>query len=176
MTGILFATSTALYAQNPNAPAPASPQPGQPPMVTPPPNMQRRPMSPGYPPSSPLSVLTEEQRTSYSDAMRAMSPKIMELRSQLAAAHKETFEATLTNKFDEDLIRQKALVEAKIQAEMTVLSAKAFSQIQPPLTTEQIEKIKNPQPMIRPMPQQMPPQPPPAAATNHPPSAPPAQQ
>lgn len=120
-----------------------------------------------------MSVLTEAQRNSYMEAMKANRDKLMELRMQVNSMQREIFEATLTNKWDENLIREKAMAQARIEAEMTVLNAKAFSEIQPPLTTEQIEKLKAPPapaPVIRPMPAQ----PPPAAGNNQPaPGSPP---
>ena len=36
---------------------------------------------------------------------------------------------------------------AKLDAELTVMRAKALSQVKPPLSKEQIEKIKHPQPL-----------------------------
>lgn len=111
-----------------------------------------------------MSVLTEAQRNSYMENMKANRDKQMELRMQVNALQKDIFETTLTNKWDENLIREKAMAQAKIEAEMTVLNAKAFSEIQPPLTAEQIDKLKGPPaPMVRPMPPR-----PPSAATNNP--------
>lgn len=114
-----------------------------------------------------MSVLTEAQRNSYQENMKATRDKLMELRMQVNAMQREIFETTLTNKWDENLIREKAMAQARIEAEMTVLNAKAFAEIQPPLTAEQIEKLKSPPaPMIRPMPA-------PRAGTAPAPSSPP---
>jgi Spy/CpxP family protein refolding chaperone len=49
----------------------------------------------------------------------------------------------LSENFDETAVREKASAAAKLDTEMTVLRVKAFSQIRPPLTAEQIEKIKS---------------------------------
>jgi hypothetical protein len=56
------------------------------------------------------------------------------------------FQAGLVQKFDEDALRQKALEAGRLDAELTVLRAKALSKMKPPLSPEQIEKLKNPPP------------------------------
>ena len=66
-----------------------------------------------------------------------------DLEEKLREARKEIFEAGLKEKFDEAAVRQKAMATAKLDAEMTVLRAKAFSQMRPALSAEQIEKLKN---------------------------------
>jgi Spy/CpxP family protein refolding chaperone len=90
-----------------------------------------------------FSILTEEQRTSLRDAMQAQRDKVRETEEKLRDARKEIFEAGLKEKFDEDAVRQKAMAAAKLEAEMMVVRAKAFSQIKPPLSAEQIEKLRN---------------------------------
>jgi Spy/CpxP family protein refolding chaperone len=91
-----------------------------------------------------LSVLTEEQRASLREAMGAQRAKAGDLERRLHEARVEVFNATITEKFDEDVVRQKALALARLEAELTVLRAKALTQMHPPLTAEQIEQIKNP--------------------------------
>lgn len=56
-----------------------------------------------------MSVLTEAQRNSYQENMKATRDKLMELRMQVNAMQREIFETTLTNKWDENLIREKAM-------------------------------------------------------------------
>jgi Spy/CpxP family protein refolding chaperone len=56
------------------------------------------------------------------------------------------FELGLLEKFDEAAVREKAAAVAKLDAEMTVLRVKAISKIRPPLTAEQIEKIRSADP------------------------------
>jgi Spy/CpxP family protein refolding chaperone len=94
-----------------------------------------------------LGVLTEEQRASLREAMQSQRADARALEEKLRAARQEVFAATLAEKFDEDAVRQKALVLSKLDAEMTVLRAKALSQMRPPLTPEQLEKIKQPGPL-----------------------------
>ena len=93
-----------------------------------------------------VGVLTQQQLASYESAMNSQREKLAELRIQLQAAHRDLLVTSLDQKFDENVIRQKALAAARIEAEMTVIRVKVFSQVKPPLTPEQIEKIKAGQP------------------------------
>jgi len=90
-----------------------------------------------------FNVLTDEQRASLREAMEDQREKVRDLEEKLRDARKEIFESGLTGKFDEDAVRAKAMTAAKLEAEMTVLRARAFSKLNPPLSGEQIEKIKN---------------------------------
>jgi Spy/CpxP family protein refolding chaperone len=88
------------------------------------------------------SVLTEEQRASLREAMQAQREKLRDLEEQIRDQRQQLMLAGLTEKFDEEAVRKKALAVAKVEAEMTVLRAKAFSQIRPALTAEQMAKLK----------------------------------
>ena len=90
-----------------------------------------------------FSILTEEQRASLREAMQAQREKMRGVEEKLRDARKELFELGLKEKFDEEAVREKATAAAKLDAEMTVLRAKAFSQMRPTLSAEQIEKLKN---------------------------------
>ncbi|HEX4265254.1 MAG TPA: periplasmic heavy metal sensor [Verrucomicrobiae bacterium] len=94
----------------------------------------------------PGGVLNEEQRASYQAALRAAHGEVMELDAKLRLARQEVLNTSLTGKFDENAVREKAFAAARIEAELAVIRARAFSQVQPPLSAEQIEKIKNNQP------------------------------
>lgn len=88
-------------------------------------------------------VLTEEQRQSLRKAMDAQREKSRELEEKMRGARRDLFRASLTAEFDEEAIRAKALAVAKLDAELTVLRAKAFSQMKPALSTEQKEQLRN---------------------------------
>jgi Spy/CpxP family protein refolding chaperone len=94
----------------------------------------------------PVGVLDDQQRASYVAAMGRQRAQMMELEAQLRAAREDFVAASVDQKFDENVLRQKALAAYRFDAEMAVLRAKALSQVQPPLTPEQIEKIKTGQP------------------------------
>lgn len=92
-------------------------------------------------------VLTEEQRRSLREAMEAQRDQTRAFDEKLRLARKEVVVAGLTEKFDENAVRTKALEVGKLEAELAVLRARALSQVKPPLTAEQIEQIKNPPPV-----------------------------
>lgn len=89
------------------------------------------------------NVLTEEQRASLRDAMQSQREKLRDAEEKLRDARRQIFEAALLDKFDEAAVRDKATAAAKLEAEMMVVRAKAFSQMRPPLSAEQLEKLKN---------------------------------
>lgn len=97
--------------------------------------------SPGF--ERVLNVLTDDQRASMREAMAADREKIRDLEQKIRESRKQLFELGLREKFDEAAVREKANEAGKFDAEMTVLRVKAISKIRPPLTAEQIEKIKS---------------------------------
>lgn len=97
-------------------------------------------MGPGF--ERVMTVLTEEQRASFRRAMEAQRESMRGLEPKLRAARRELSDAGLNGTFDETAVREKALAVATLEAEMTVLRTKALSQIQPPLSPEQIVKLK----------------------------------
>jgi Spy/CpxP family protein refolding chaperone len=82
-----------------------------------------------------FNVLTDEQRASMEQVLQGQREKLREMEMKIRAG--------LNGKFDEEAVRKHASALAGFEAEMTVLRVKALSQIQPPLTPEQIERIKN---------------------------------
>ncbi|TAL01262.1 MAG: periplasmic heavy metal sensor [Verrucomicrobia bacterium] len=148
----VFSAATMVWAQPDSNARPerrAQPQDGAPGGARPQGRFQERlqAIAPGTGAFAVMRVLTEEQRESMRTAMQAQREKMQPIEEQMRAARKELAVAGLTGKFDEDAVREKALKVAKLEAELTVLRAKALSQIQPPLSAEQIEQIKNPPPM-----------------------------
>jgi Spy/CpxP family protein refolding chaperone len=131
-----FLLSTSVFAQETNAPAKA---PAAPPTV------RERPGAlpgPGALLGRSLDVLTPEQRSSWRTAMAEQRDKFREIQGKLIPARKDLFDAILSGKSDEAAIRQKAQAVASLQAELTVIQAKALSQVHPPLTAEQVEKLR----------------------------------
>jgi len=100
----------------------------------------------GFALGGPVGVLTDEQRASYLAAMNKQGARIMELQAQLRVAQQNFVTASVEQKFDENAMREKAMAAYRIDAEIAVLKAKAMSEVQPPLTAEQIQKIKTGQP------------------------------
>ena len=93
-----------------------------------------------------LRVLTEEQRESFRQAMESQREQMRPFEEKLRDARKEMIAAGLAEKFDEDAVRKKALEVGKLEAELSVLRAKALTKVKPALSAEQIEQIKNPPP------------------------------
>jgi hypothetical protein len=157
---VWFAAGGALRAQNTNAPV-APPAP-----VNAAPSMQprMRPLPPGASAAGPFAALSEEQRDSYQKILADQRDQLMELNSKLQAANQQISDAVLQTNVNEKIIREKVLAAAQIQAEMVILRAKALSQVQPPISAEQLEKMKNPRPM---MPMQRPMAPVAPPSTNH---------
>ena len=89
------------------------------------------------------NVFTDEQRVSFRQAMEAQREKMRDTETKLRDARIKLLEAGLAGKFDEAAVRQQALAVAALEAEASVIRARALSQLQPPLSPEQLEKIKS---------------------------------
>ncbi len=148
LTTLLQSRPDVLAQPNPDAPHRRPPQAGA----------DRRDLrpQPGFQPGRavPLleEVLTDEQRDSLHAAMESQREKQRGLQEKLRAARQALMKASLAEKFDEEAVRTKAMEVGKLEAELSVLRAKAFSKVQPPLSEEQIEKISNPPPREMPGP------------------------
>lgn len=94
-----------------------------------------------------MMVLTPEQRESMRTASEADREKTRDLEEKARDARKAVLDATLEKNFNEDALRKKLEAAAKIDTDLMLIRAKALSKIEPPLSAEQIEKIKNPPPM-----------------------------
>ena len=106
----------------------------------------------GFALGGPVGVLNAQQLASYEAAMKRDRGLMLELQAKLRIAREDFVAASVDQKFDENVMRQKAMAAYRCEAEMAVLRAKALSEVQPPLTPEQIEKIKTGQPgPVRPL-------------------------
>jgi Spy/CpxP family protein refolding chaperone len=88
-------------------------------------------------------VLTDEQRGSFRAAIVPQLGKIQPLEEKMRASRRALLDEIAGGKFDEAAARQNADESAKAEAELTVIFAKAISQIQPPLSAQQIGQMKN---------------------------------
>ncbi len=89
-------------------------------------------------------VLTEDQRDSLRQTMESQREKMRGLQEKIRDARKALMTAALTDEFKDEVVKAKALEVARLEAEMSVLRLKAFSEVQPALSKEQLEKILNP--------------------------------
>lgn len=87
--------------------------------------------------------LDDKQRELYREASEKNREALTKLDEQLRVAQKELIQATLAEKYDDKTVQTKAEAVAKIQTEMTILRAKAFSTVSPTLTAEQREQLEN---------------------------------
>ena len=91
-------------------------------------------------------VLTEDQRDSLRQTMESQREKMRGLQEKIRDARKALMTAALADEFKDEVVKAKALEVAKLEAEMSVLRLKAFSEVQPALSKEQLEKVLNPPP------------------------------
>ncbi len=93
-----------------------------------------------------FEILTPEQRASAAQAMQGQREKVRALEVRIFEARREFFAAGLNGKFDEEAVRRRAQTVANLEAEIAVLRMETLAKVQPPLSPEQIEKIKNSMP------------------------------
>lgn len=89
-------------------------------------------------------VLTTEQRESLRTAMNAQRESLRAIDGKLREARRELMKASMIDEFNEDAVREKALAVGKLEAEVTVLRARAFAEMIPPLSAEQIQQLQTP--------------------------------
>jgi Spy/CpxP family protein refolding chaperone len=86
--------------------------------------------------------LDEQQRNLLQEARQLNGDDIRKLNEKLAEAQKEFVKAVVAEKYDEKVVREKADVIGKIQAEILALNGKAFATVSPTLKLEQRESIE----------------------------------
>jgi Spy/CpxP family protein refolding chaperone len=91
-------------------------------------------------------VLTDDQRKSFRALIEPQFAKIQPLQEKVRESRKSLLDKIADGKFDETAARQNAQAIANADVELTVIFAKALSQMQPPLSAQQIEQMKNLQP------------------------------
>jgi Spy/CpxP family protein refolding chaperone len=91
-----------------------------------------------------FAVLTEEQRASFRRAMEGQRESARRLEEKSAEARRELFEAALVDKFAEARVREKVKALADVDADLTMIRIGAFSKIEPSLSAQQLEKLRNP--------------------------------
>jgi Spy/CpxP family protein refolding chaperone len=91
-------------------------------------------------------LLTDDQRQSLRDLMTAQRDQLQPLERQIRMSRQAVLNQITSGQFDENQVRQYAEQSAKAESELTVIFAKALSQMQPPLTAQQIRQLRNFQP------------------------------
>jgi hypothetical protein len=137
----------------PSAPAQTNDNNGTPsePRFRPQRNRPNEPLLPGgaarfaFGPDRLFGLLTPEQRASLRDAASDERGKMRVVEEKLRDARRVLYQTALLDKFDEGTVRQKAKAVAELDAELTVMRLKILSQVKPPLTAEQLQKLAAPQ-------------------------------
>lgn len=91
-------------------------------------------------------VLTDAQRKSFRALLALQSEKIPPLEEKILASRRALLDEIAGGKFDETVALQNAQDSAQAEAELALIVARALSQMQPPLSAQQIEQLKNSQP------------------------------
>jgi Spy/CpxP family protein refolding chaperone len=90
-----------------------------------------------------FGILTEEQRSSFRQAMEGQREAMRDLEQKSAEARRELMEAALVDKFDEGKVREKLDALMKTDADLTMIRIKALSKMEPALTAEQFQKLRS---------------------------------
>ena len=87
-------------------------------------------------------VLTDEQRQTFREQMRASAGKMQSSQQESVKLRRELQEAVFSGKATEEFIKAKAEAIAKLDAEVLAARMNAMAKIVPSLTSEQKEKLK----------------------------------
>ena len=134
---VVGATLTA--AEPPDAPR----RPGNPPIDG---QRVQRPMpgqfqgGGGMPPVE--SILDQEQRMKFSEEMRNNRERVRELNEKSAQLRRELNEALFGDRLDEGFVRKKTAELSELEAERSLIRARAFAKVRPSLTEHQLEQLK----------------------------------
>ncbi|HTV41049.1 MAG TPA: hypothetical protein VMF08_10770 [Candidatus Sulfotelmatobacter sp.] len=88
-------------------------------------------------------LLTDGQRLSLVRNMDSQRDQIQPLQERIRSSRAALLNQIVSGKFDEKLARQYAAQSAGAEAELTVIFARALSQMQPPLSAQQLGQLKS---------------------------------
>ena len=88
-------------------------------------------------------LLTDEQRLSLLRNMDTQRDQIQPLQETIRSSRAALLNQIISGKFDEKLARQYAGQSAGAEAQLTVIFVRALSQMQPPLSAEQLAQLKS---------------------------------
>jgi len=91
-------------------------------------------------------VLTDAQRQSLRQIVLTQREEMLPLEQQLRAAREGLLNQVADGQFDESAVRQYAKQSAKAESELTVMFARDLSQMQPPLSAQQVRQLRSFQP------------------------------
>jgi Spy/CpxP family protein refolding chaperone len=91
-------------------------------------------------------VLTDAQRESLRAALKLQYGQMQPLAEQMRVSRQALLSEITDGSFNEASARQDAQAAANAEAELTVIYARALSQMSPPLSAAQIQQVRNFQP------------------------------
>ena len=89
------------------------------------------------------SILDQEQRMKFGEEMQGQRDKMRELNEKSIRLRRELDEALFGEKLDEGIVRKKTTELSELEAERSLIRARAFAKVRPTLTEEQLERLKN---------------------------------
>jgi Spy/CpxP family protein refolding chaperone len=89
------------------------------------------------------AILNPEQRRQFGEEMQGQREKMRELNEKSMRLRRELDEALFGEKLDEGLVRRKTAELSELEAERSLIRARAFAKVRPTLTDEQLERLKN---------------------------------
>lgn len=91
-------------------------------------------------------LLTDDQHQSLRSLLQSQRGQLQPLEREMRTSRQALLNQITSGQFDENLARQYADQSAKAESELAVIFARALSQMQPPLSAQQIKQLKNFQP------------------------------
>ena len=91
-------------------------------------------------------LLTDDQRQSVQQIIATQRDQVRSLAEKIRTSRQALLNQVANAKFDEDTVRNYAGQAAKAETDLMVIYARALSQMQPPLSAQQIAQLKNFQP------------------------------
>ncbi len=107
------------------------------------PRGERPPLQPPRPGLEIERVLTDEQRETFRAAREGAREHLRELQERTQQARRELHETMFSEKADEEVIRKHAATLAALEAERVVTQARVLAKIQPGLTPDQRERLRD---------------------------------
>jgi len=89
------------------------------------------------------AVLNQEQRMQFGEETQGQREKMRDLNEKSMRLRRELDEALFGEKLDESLVRKKITELSELEAERSLIRARAFAKVRPTLTEEQLERLKN---------------------------------
>jgi Spy/CpxP family protein refolding chaperone len=88
------------------------------------------------------TIFTSDQRRQFGEEMQGQREKLRELNEKSMRLRRELEEALFGEKLDENMVRKKTAELSELEAERSLVRARAFAKLRPTFTPEQLERLK----------------------------------